>query len=265
MKRPFEVLPLLLLGAVVDAAHILQHLDDTQIEEGAENEARYRRTALAHLYRSGAKLPSHLRDALRCTPMRRACVGRSLFLSLSTRALPCLASWLRAAASAPVRASPLLPCAHPPAQAVEQVAFADRILLNKCDLVDESQRAAITARLKASWPLVLCLASMPPSQPCLPWWPCLIHRRSTCPGNATASPPACLLSPSLRLPLCPKPMQAINASAEIIECKHAAVDLKKVVNIHAFSLDRVLAEEPDFLDVRLLCCVDRLHGGQDAQ
>ena len=60
-------------------------------------------------------------------------------------------------------------------------------------------------------------------------------------------------------------MQAINASAEIIECKHAAVDLKKVVNIHAFSLDRVLAEEPDFLDVRLLCCVDRLHGGQDVQ
>lgn len=28
--------------AVVDAAHILQHLDDTQIEEGAENEARSR-------------------------------------------------------------------------------------------------------------------------------------------------------------------------------------------------------------------------------
>lgn len=96
---------------VVDAAHILQHLDDTQIEEGAENEA------------------------------------------------------------------------------VEQVAFADRILLNKCDLVDAEQLATIKSRLKA-----------------------------------------------------------INASAEVIETTHAAVDLRHVLGIQAFSLDRVLAEEPDFLD-----------------
>jgi G3E family GTPase len=72
---------------------------------------------------------------------------------------------------------------------VEQVAFADRILLNKCDLVDTEQLATITARLKA-----------------------------------------------------------INAGAEVIETTHAAVDLRRVVGIRAFSLDRVLAEEPDFLD-----------------
>ena len=34
------------------------------------------------------------------------------------------------------------------AQAVEQVAFADRILLNKCDLVDAEQLATIKSRLK---------------------------------------------------------------------------------------------------------------------
>lgn len=35
--------------AVVDAAHILQHLDDTQIEEGAENEVRAPGSRAVHL------------------------------------------------------------------------------------------------------------------------------------------------------------------------------------------------------------------------
>ncbi|KAI3428122.1 hypothetical protein D9Q98_006505 [Chlorella vulgaris] len=96
---------------VVDAKHILKHLDDTQIEEGAENEA------------------------------------------------------------------------------VEQVAFADRILLNKVDLVSEDEKQAVVRRIKS-----------------------------------------------------------INGAAEIIETVQARADLDQVLGIRAFSLDRILEEEPDFLD-----------------
>ncbi|KIY93116.1 hypothetical protein MNEG_14847, partial [Monoraphidium neglectum] len=41
---------------------------------------------------------------------------------------------------------------------------------------------------------------------------------------------------------------AINAGADIIECSFAAVDLDKVLGVHAFSLDRLLVKDPDFLD-----------------
>lgn len=64
-------------------------------------------------------------------------------------------------------------------------------------------------------------------------------------------PPARRLEQHSLLSTPPPPLfrQAINASAEVIETTHAAVDLRHVLGIQAFSLDRVLAEEPDFLDV----------------
>ncbi|KAL4443598.1 hypothetical protein ABPG75_011335 [Micractinium tetrahymenae] len=74
-------------------------------------------------------------------------------------------------------------------EAVEQVAFADRILLNKTDLVTAEEKEAVVKRLKA-----------------------------------------------------------INAAAEIIECQHARCDLARLLGIRAFSLDRILQEEPAFLD-----------------
>jgi len=43
-------------------------------------------------------------------------------------------------------------------------------------------------------------------------------------------------------------IQGINSFAEIIETQQSKVDLKKILNIHAFSLDRVLQVEEDFLD-----------------
>lgn len=46
----------------------------------------------------------------------------------------------------PVPPCTALPC--PPLQAVEQVAFADRILLNKIDLVDEPTKQAVLGRVK---------------------------------------------------------------------------------------------------------------------
>lgn len=74
-------------------------------------------------------------------------------------------------------------------ESVEQIAFADRIVLNKLDLVTPEQKADIIARIKA-----------------------------------------------------------INAPAEILETTHSKVDVARLLGIGAFSLDRILASEPDFLE-----------------
>lgn len=42
-------------------------------------------------------------------------------------------------------------------------------------------------------------------------------------------------------------LQAINKFAEVIECSYGRVPLQQLLGIQAFSLDRVLAVEPDFL------------------
>ena len=44
--------------------------------------------------------------------------------------------------------------------------------------------------------------------------------------------------------------QGINAGAEVLEAVQAGVDLARILGIRAFSLERVLAEEPAFLEVR---------------
>lgn len=73
-------------------------------------------------------------------------------------------------------------------EAVEQVAFADRIVLNKTDLVDEKTIDEVISRVRS-----------------------------------------------------------INAGVEIIPAQHAEVDLDQVLNVGAFDLEQVLADEPDFL------------------
>ena len=70
-----------------------------------------------------------------------------------------------------------------------QVAFADRILLNKTDLVDEAELAPIEARIKK-----------------------------------------------------------INPSAEIFRCQQSNVDPTNLIGIKAFSLDKTLEMDPEFLD-----------------
>eukprot|EP00629_Pelagomonadales_sp_RCC1024_P017662 CAMPEP_0119263630 /NCGR_PEP_ID=MMETSP1329-20130426/2974_1 /TAXON_ID=114041 /ORGANISM="Genus nov. species nov., Strain RCC1024" /LENGTH=320 /DNA_ID=CAMNT_0007263347 /DNA_START=151 /DNA_END=1109 /DNA_ORIENTATION=+ len=75
-------------------------------------------------------------------------------------------------------------------EAVEQVAFADRILLNKCDLCDEAHLARVEAKLRA----------LNPQAPL---------KRTT---------------------------------------RHAGFGLDFVLGVSAFSLERVLEVEPDFLD-----------------
>ncbi|WP_171115833.1 MULTISPECIES: GTP-binding protein [Streptomyces] len=73
-------------------------------------------------------------------------------------------------------------------EAVEQIAFADRIVLNKTDLADETTLAEVESRVKA-----------------------------------------------------------INAPVQILRARNAEVDLKQVLDVGAFDLDRVLKDDPSFL------------------
>lgn len=49
------------------------------------------------------------------------------------------------------------------------------------------------------------------------------------------------------LPPLPPCSQAINQPVEIIECTYSRVGLEQLLGIGAFSLDRILSKEPDFL------------------
>jgi G3E family GTPase len=82
-------------------------------------------------------------------------------------------------------------------ESVEQLAFADRILLNKIDLIeDDAEIKDKEAYLKN------------------------IEDR----------------------------IRAINSAAPIMRCKQSEVDLKNLLNLDAFNLDRVLAFDPEFLN-----------------
>lgn len=74
-------------------------------------------------------------------------------------------------------------------EAQEQVAFADRVLLNKTDLVDEAMLKKVEETIKG-----------------------------------------------------------VNKTVEIVRCSHCKVDPKKLINLGAFDLNKVLEMEPDFLD-----------------
>ncbi|KAG1668150.1 hypothetical protein FOA52_005142 [Chlamydomonas sp. UWO 241] len=74
-------------------------------------------------------------------------------------------------------------------ESVQQIAFADKILLNKLDLVDDATKAAVVKRIRS-----------------------------------------------------------INKGVDIIESRNCVVDLDKIVGIKAFNLDRLLEDDPDFLD-----------------
>jgi G3E family GTPase len=73
-------------------------------------------------------------------------------------------------------------------EAVEQIAFADRIVLNKTDLVDDATITEVTSRIRA-----------------------------------------------------------INTPVEIIPAQNAEIDLRRILDVGAFDLDRVLADDPQFL------------------
>ena len=74
-------------------------------------------------------------------------------------------------------------------EAVEQLAFADRIVLNKVDLVSEAELVEVERRIRE-----------------------------------------------------------INALAPIVRTSHGKIDLDRILDVGAFDLDRVLADDPTFLD-----------------
>ncbi|MEM7322483.1 MAG: GTP-binding protein [Actinomycetota bacterium] len=74
-------------------------------------------------------------------------------------------------------------------EAIEQLAFADRVVLNKIDLADAQQLAEVESRIRE-----------------------------------------------------------VNALAPIVRTQHGKVDLDAILEVGAFSLDRVLADDPEFLD-----------------
>ena len=74
-------------------------------------------------------------------------------------------------------------------EALEQLAFADRIVLNKIDLADDDELSEVESRI-----------------------------------------------------------QEVNPLAPIIRTQHGKVNLDAILDVGAFSLDRVLADDPEFLD-----------------
>ena len=74
-------------------------------------------------------------------------------------------------------------------EALEQLAFADRIVLNKIDLADDDELSEVESRI-----------------------------------------------------------QEVNPLAPIIRTQHGKVNLNAILDVGAFSLDRVLADDPEFLD-----------------
>ena len=122
---------------------------------------------------------------------------------------------------------------HPvsPSLAVQQIAFADKILLNKLDLVSDEEKQAVIKRIRV--------------RACL--WEGGLEGFS---GTGSMGS----MSGSLARPQCPAvkptsnlPHQGINKGVDIFECIQSAVAIDRLLGINAFSLDKLLAEDPAFL------------------
>lgn len=154
---------------LVDTKHIMERLDEVK-PEGVENEA------VEQVRAQTAKLPPARGASTFGVHQRRAST-----LALANLDLACPVQLL-------TRTSPAAPPKTTPAAA--QVAFADRIILNKVDLAeDEGELDAIEARLRK-----------------------------------------------------------MNPSAMVHRCSYSKVHPKELLGIDAFSLDRVLEMDPEFLD-----------------
>ena len=160
-----EKLQLDAIVTVVDAKHIEQHLDDEK-PEGVENEVRCVHQATlseclwtAPLQRYGGQgLPRSCQASMHKRPavLAALCIQRLLLqwhYSCGIMHDGGVASQQSALSAACVLdARSVIPntacCAH--LQSVEQLAFADVILLNKTDLIEEEDKARILKRIKVS-------------------------------------------------------------------------------------------------------------------
>jgi G3E family GTPase len=116
-------------------------------------------------------------------------------------------------------------------ESVEQVAFADRILVSALGsggaLWPAAAHVRSLHRLTARRPL-----PPPPPRPAPP------SAQLNKIDLVTAEEKAAVLAR----------LRRINAAAEVIEAERCAVDLGRVLGVGAFDLARVLEAEPDFLD-----------------
>jgi len=113
-------------------------------------------------------------------------------------------------------------------ESVEQLAFADRIILNKCDLL-------LSGNLKTE---------VPKEQDCLGVAAAVKGEASSQVSSGTVNVAGVDDAPLLALE---ERIRNVNPHAPIIRTNFSKVDPKELLNISAFSLERVLEKEPDFL------------------
>ena len=133
-----------------------------------------------------------------------------------------------------------------------QVAFADRILLNKLDLVTAEEVVEVEAKLREinkaepdlpQSGLGLGLGLGPGTRSIAPQW--RSQRPATAILNSSHS-----LTPTLTLKPNPGPNpHCLGASqgVQIVHCERCQVDPKLLIGIKGFSLDRVLEMDEEFL------------------
>lgn len=113
-------------------------------------------------------------------------------------------------------------------ESVEQLAFADKVILNKCDLIGggdaDAGKKADDEDCVVAGPEGLKIVSGPSD------------------ASGVKNVEEHLANVEARI-------KGINPAAEIIRSTHSQIDPKKLLNINSFSLDRVLEMDPEFLNV----------------
>mmetsp|Transcript_51198 Transcript_51198/g.111564 ORF Transcript_51198/g.111564 Transcript_51198/m.111564 type:complete len:456 (+) Transcript_51198:49-1416(+) len=108
-------------------------------------------------------------------------------------------------------------------ESIEQIAFADRIILNKCDLVGKS-----SATKAASEDQCVDVAEIPNAK-----------RMRTAVGSDGEE----------ALSKLEGRIRSLNPHAPIIRAQFSQVDPKQLINLSAFELERVLEMDPEFLNM----------------
>jgi len=108
-------------------------------------------------------------------------------------------------------------------ESVEQIAFADRVILNKCDLVGTGATTKVESEDQCRE-----AAAMPSSQ------------KVEAEGVSESSKEEALQKLEARV-------RGLNPNAPIIRAEYSRVDPKQLLNMNAFDLKRVLEMDPEFL------------------